>query len=260
MIKRALCDDKQEKTNQWFSPEELDRERLKYEKMDPALATADNDFGSYAKVSRGNGLNDSCIEKHNLINCDARAKLYFILLGSKKLSSIADIGCGIGLTTIALSKAFRAKKVTGIDISQDAINFARKNSVRGIEYFAQRIEPGTLLTGPYDLVVAQEFYPFTRTSDYQTHINFIEVLMRSLKKPRGIILIGLSDGTSESILDNLEKITVDVESMGGKLSIHFLPYEKLFKITRSYLLSKLITRFVGFFIDKNKFVVIKISC
>ena len=259
MTKQIPINKSRKNVDQWFSPEELDKERLKYEKMDPDLTTADNDFGSYAKVSRGNGIKGSSIEKHNLINCDIRVKFYYDLLGSRRFSTIADVGCGIGLTTTALSKIFNADKATGFDISQDAINYANQHSSRGIEYILKKVEPRKPLGGPYELVVAQEFYPFTRTRDLQTHLDYLESLMLSLTNPNGVLLIGLSDGTRESILNNIEEIASKVKIMDAKLSIHYLPNEKIFKITRSYLLSKLITKFVNLIINKNQFIVIKIT-
>lgn len=249
----------QAKVDPWFSPEELDKERLKYENMDPDLIAVDNDFGSYAKVSRGNGIKDSAIEKHNLINCDARARLYFELLGRKRFLNIADVGCGIGLTSIALSKIFKADKVTGFDISKDAINYANKTSSKGVEYAVKKVEPSMPLGGSYDLVVAQEFYPFTRTMDIRIHMGYLDSLMLSLAGNRGVILIGLSNGSGESILNNLREIKSNLEARNAKLSLHHLPYEKLFNITKSYLFSNLLTRVINLVLNKNQFVVIKIS-
>uniref|UniRef100_UPI004047863D methyltransferase domain-containing protein n=1 Tax=Polynucleobacter sp. TaxID=2029855 RepID=UPI004047863D len=251
MTKQSPPDNGQIKVDPWFSAEELKKESLKYEKMDPALILSDNDFSSYAKVSRGNGIKGSSIEKHNLINCDSRARLYFELLGRKRFSNIADIGCGIGLITIALSKIFNADKVAGFDISQDAINFAKQNSSQREEYFVKKVEPNTPLGGSYELVVAQEFYPFTRTKDLRIHMGYIESLMLSLSSPKGVLLIGLSNGTSESILNNIEEIAIKVQEMGANLSMHYLPHEKLFNITRIYWLSKIMTRFVNLLIKKT---------
>ncbi len=259
MTKQAPINHSQKEVNPWFTPEELDKERLKYEKMDPDLIATDNDFSSYAKVSRGNGIRNSSIEKHNLINCDARARLYFELLGRKQFSNIADVGCGIGLTSIALSKIFNADKVTGFDISQDAINYAKRNSSRRNEYVMKKIEPCMPLGGSYDLVVAQEFYPFTRTMDIKVHMGYIDSLMLSLARPEGVILIGLSNGSDKSILDNLQEIASNLERRGAKLSLHYLPYEKLFSITKSYSFSKLLTRIVNVFLNKKQFVVLKIK-
>lgn len=41
------------------------------------------------------------------------------------INSILDVGCGGGLFTLQLAKAFNRAKVIGIDINPDAINYAR---------------------------------------------------------------------------------------------------------------------------------------
>jgi SAM-dependent methyltransferase len=259
MTKKISSNDSKEKFEPWFSPDRLDKERLKYENMDPEIITSDNDFASYAKVSRGIGIKGSSIEKHNLINCDMRAKLYFELLGRKRLSNIADVGCGIGLTSIALSKIFNADIVIGFDISQDAINYAKMQSSKKNKFIVKKIEPNTPLGMNFNLIVAQEFYPFTRTKDLQVHIGYLESLISSLTKPNGNILIGLSSATEKSIMNNLDKIKSRVELMGARLSIYKLPNEKIYRFIKNFQISNFLTKIIYLLINKNQFVVIKIS-
>lgn len=54
------------------------------------------DFSSYAIANRGAGLVNSGIESHNLIAPKTRAGIYRCATAARKITSIADIGCGLG--------------------------------------------------------------------------------------------------------------------------------------------------------------------
>lgn len=67
------------------------------------------------------------------------AIVFEVIEGLEKLlqkppSSIADIGCGTGISSIALSTAFPNSKVVGYDISNEMLEYARRNSPVKIEY------------------------------------------------------------------------------------------------------------------------------
>ena len=61
----------------------------------------------------------------------------------------------------------------------------------------------TLVGGPYDFVLCQEFYPFTRTGALDSHREWLRLVNRNLTTD-GLAIIMVSAGTNESINDTYE--------------------------------------------------------
>ncbi len=56
----------------------------------------------------------------------------------KKFTSILEVGCGIGLNIFNLAKQFPSINFTGIDISDEAINFCKKNNnFKNVEFIKE---------------------------------------------------------------------------------------------------------------------------
>ena len=56
----------------------------------------------------------------------------------KKFASILEVGCGIGLNIFNLAKQFPSINFTGIDISDEAINFCKKNNnFKNVEFIKE---------------------------------------------------------------------------------------------------------------------------
>ena len=111
-------------SNDWWHPEKLSAtERMLSAQNTPDV---DNDFGSYKVMRETGSIRDSRILSHNNINPDYRVRYLKDFLGSNKSTTILDVECGLGLTTAAIKKYFPTAEVTGVDISSDAIRFARE--------------------------------------------------------------------------------------------------------------------------------------
>jgi len=89
-------------------------------------------------------------------------------------------------------------KVEGFDVSRDAVAHASK-LWPGCRFVAGAIRPDTQLTMTrYDLIVCQEFYPFTRTASVDEHEKWLTFVATNLSED-GIAMIAVTAANYESI-------------------------------------------------------------
>jgi SAM-dependent methyltransferase len=242
----------------WFSPKNLNESQAKWRSSDPLSMHDGNgggDFSGYARVNRGEGLLGSGIEAHNLVNCATRVRVYKHIVGSRR-SKIADIGCGLGFLSMALMDVFAAN-VDGYEVSLDAVEFA-KSRWAGPRFFCQAIEPSVPLGRMYDLIVAQEFYPFTRTADCNLHLGYLDSLRQSLSQG-GVLLVGLSEGTNDSILSNIGKLRAALGSSHVEISRKRIPFDKVYKAMPVYAVANFVSHVISFVLKKPRFCVLLIK-
>lgn len=100
---------------------------------------------------------------------------------------ILDIGCGIGWTTYEIKKAFPNSSVSGIDLSDNSIEIAKRLfGEYGIEFSAQDITQWSDEKGnQYDAIVMIDVYEHIPTQNRET---FHQVLSKSLS-PDGYIIM-----------------------------------------------------------------------
>jgi SAM-dependent methyltransferase len=243
-------------SNDWFLPKNLEKSQAECMSSDPGTISEGGDFASYARANRGVGLTGSGVESHNLTHPSFRIRLYKHILGSVPREKIADLGCGLGFSSKALADVFLAN-VDGYEVSLDAVQFS-KRTWPGLCFFCRAIEPGIPLGQTYDLIVAQEFYPFTRTADIGIHLGYIDALERSLKTG-GVLLIGLSEGTKESILSNISKLQDQLKNKRLNISLVRLPFDKVYQKIPFYAVANLLSLAVSFLMNKPRFCVILID-
>lgn len=122
----------------WWEPKKLKEAEEKARQSGDA-ESVDADFGAYRKALL-KGLQGSHAEDHNdinpLIKIDALSKV----LQMKNPSTILDVGCGLGIATGAMAKYFPNTKVMGVDISEDAIAYAKLHYPTA-EFKAVAIDP-----------------------------------------------------------------------------------------------------------------------
>jgi trans-aconitate methyltransferase len=184
----------------------------------------------------------SRIEGHNLIYADQRVQQYHTVLGRRVFRRIADIGCGLGFTTQALTRRYPQARVVGIDVSADAVEYGRR-TVADAEFVQMPIDPSGSLPGRFDLILCQEFYPFTRTGEAETHRAFVD-LFRAHLEPGGVLMIELSERDRDrTILATLDRQDWTVER-------HWLPFDRLYRslplftpmVLASHVLARLLRR------------------
>jgi SAM-dependent methyltransferase len=101
-----------------------------------------------------------------------------------KKTEVLDIGCGAG--TICFYLANKVKKITGVDISERAINTCKKSStvlhIKNVEFRTMNF-PVELPSGRYDLIILSEVIEHIENDDIAIK-NIAKLLRRN-----GIVLI-----------------------------------------------------------------------
>src|SRR5665213_466328 len=163
-----------ETSSAWHGAENLEREARAAESRGPDDLDLGQDFDSYALVNRTDRLTATAIETHNAVDqtsLEYRYRSIFHVEGidTAALGTVVDLGCGLGFTTAVLKRLIPRARVVGIDVSAEATVYARRH-FPACEFVASGISfnrPFPTGTGRHvDLFVAQEFYPFTRTDDW----------------------------------------------------------------------------------------------
>lgn len=221
----------------WFDPNALDKSQEDFRNKRFDNLNIKNDFASYAIANRGDGLQGASVNSHNLVKALPRIKQYNDILGRTNFNRIADIGCGLGITTNALAEYYVNSKVTGFDVSLDAVEFATKNFPRA-EFVKMAISPSTPLPYVFDLILCQEFYPFTRTNDFDFHNSFIQHFLNHLS-PNGVLLIELSERDyNNSVMVNLNKIVTEFDT-------YVISFDKIYNILHNFFLSRTLSMIIG---------------
>jgi len=251
-------DNQPDEHEDWFSPKRLTRQNRESRIKSVNELNLGGDFGIYALANRGLGMDLAAIRQHNLVNTKIRAVLYREILGNSKYITIADLGCGLGFTTAALAEEFMTNQVTGYEISEDACEFAAK-AFPSINFLSEAVYPHARLQEKYDLILAQEFYPFTRTSEYECHLGYVKTLANSLSE-KGVILITFRDGTKNSIFSSIPIITEELAKIGYVVTLFPLPFDRIRQYIPSYILSNWLSKLLASLLGKKRLLVVKISC
>ena len=173
---------------EWWEPNQLKkvesdfRNKSKIDQCDPH-----NDFGSYRRLLLGDSFEDSQIAEHNDINPEMKIRLIKRYLRLNKIKSILDIGCGVGFTTNAIGRIFPEAQVLGVDVSKDAIEYA-KAKFQMLDFQVRVISPNENIFGFFDAIFCFEFYPFTRNNNPEFQASMIKWLMQMVPDD-GILLI-----------------------------------------------------------------------
>lgn len=111
----ALIKDKEEVAEDPFDPPK-DVPEAKPETTVALQKTARCQFGNYNRYFGFESLNK---------NMDVRLKIFQRNVHLFKNKDVLDIGCNVGLMTLAIAKLLSPKSITGVDIDRKLINIAR---------------------------------------------------------------------------------------------------------------------------------------
>jgi 2-polyprenyl-3-methyl-5-hydroxy-6-metoxy-1,4-benzoquinol methylase len=128
---------------------------------------------------------------------------------------IADVGCGVGWSTIALARAYPNAEVTGYDLDTASIAEAAKNAaVEGVAVQFSRKDATRLADeGPFDLVLVLE-----ALHDMAHPTNVLKAIRDALS-PRGTVIVA-----DEKVADRFYAPGDDIERlMYGWSIVHCLP-------------------------------------
>jgi SAM-dependent methyltransferase len=99
---------------------------------------------------------------------------------------VADVGCGMGWSSIGIARAYPTAIVDGFDVDGPSVEAARTNAAEaGVEDRVQfhTVDVGTLDEGGYDLVLALECI-----HDMSDPVSVLEA-MRSMAGPEGTVIV-----------------------------------------------------------------------
>ena len=226
--------------NDWWKPENLSESELNH-RMSNSIDNK-NDFGSYKSMLNSGDIEKSLIRSHNELQPQYRANFIRDLVDLAKVGSVLDVGCGLGYTTKSLKDVFVDADVTGVDISADAISYAKLKFGK-CNFICQAIDPKSgIFNECFDVICAIEFYPFTRTSDFISHVSFIKYLL-SMLKPEGKLIIWQKWENPESLSSNYEEIKL--EFYNYDFYLREVPMARIARIfPKSVFVSLLLTKLV----------------
>lgn len=229
----------------WWKPERLAKAQKKI--MGSPSAGPPNyksDFYSYKVMLDTNDRVKSFIKFHNEIKPSYRVTTVKQILGDFSPKMIVDIGCGLGFTTNEFRSAYPKANLLGIDISEDAIEYASRHFPY-CDFLAQPINPKISkqkISG--DLICAFEFYPFSRTDSYHEHKAYMTHLTKHLK-PSGKLLIFQNWDNKISLSATLELLIKDLSFLSFK--IHAIPIGKIGTIVPNRNLANILSNVIRLF-------------
>lgn len=189
----------------WWSPKIIEAQEAKIRALaDVGELDTRNDFASYRALADGADPIEAGLHHHNPYTDEhifALCRDYvnvFGVLGLHSPRRIVDLGCGAGYTTAGLKRVWPDSVVEGIEVSHDAVRFANATFI-GCAFRAKAIDPAAELSEfRYDLILCQEFYPFTRTAELAEHETWLEFIKNNLSNS-GIAIVTVTASNRESI-------------------------------------------------------------
>ena len=191
----------------WWSPEALAaREQEIRSGADAEATDVRNDFASYKALVSGSDETTSGLYMHNEVQkwrIDTMCRDYAAIVRARRSrnpQTVADLGCGAGFTTDGLWRMWPSATVTGFDVSVDAVQFARVQWQQ-CQFVDGAVAPDKPMVGaPFDALLCQEFYPFTRTGDASAHRQWLRCLLNNMSND-GLAIIMVAASTHGSIND-----------------------------------------------------------
>lgn len=218
----------------WWRPEQLEKLE-KNTRLFEGLSLNEplSDFGTYKRISNGSDISTSMLASINELLPKNKIKFlnFFLKVDRSKILSILDVGCGMGFTAECLGNFYKNAKVLGVDVSPDAIDFAKKNHLNS-KFLLETVKPDNDKIGDFDLIFCFEFYPFTRTADLKIHQSFLKYFLKQLN-PSGRIVLYQKWFELESIYNNFKVLKDEFPNFRFEL-VH-VPHNKLLKYIKSHL-------------------------
>tara|TARA_X000000950_G_scaffold275453_1_gene361855 strand:- start:7374 stop:8144 length:771 start_codon:yes stop_codon:yes gene_type:complete len=227
--------------DRWWTADSLKSFYDKFEAADEShfdKLDTDYDAGSYRRMRLGDSISGSKIVNHNDPLPAYKVKFCKAIIDHNLPKRILDVGCGLGFTTQQIKIRYPRAKVIGIDVSNDAVEFGR-GKFKTCEFITQAIDPSDPLKAlDLDIIFAFEFYPFTRTSDFQVHKSYVDLFMSALN-PRGELAIFQRWDNPSSLSQNIDLLKKTYPS--HQISVFEMPIRRIGLVIPFYELSLLVT-------------------
>ena len=247
---------------EWWHPTSLEKQEKVIRDVDQieSLEKGANggDFGSYRKVFLQNDFQNTHLGMHNDLNSQNKISFIDSLLpvDKRSITHILDVGCGMGFTTHELGKFYQNATILGVDISHDAIAFAKKK-FQNQNFVQQAIEPTIPKLGNFDLIFCFEFYPFTRTNLEEIHCEYLNYFFSQLNSAGSLILHQKWNQIDSINSENLYKLKQRFSDYN--FDVKNIPHHKVIRYTKFKWISLFIDWGLRQILRKNHMKAIIIS-
>lgn len=202
---------------EWIRADNLKRrEKEDIEEVRKGGDGSGGDFGSYYALLTGRNtewVKAHAVSDENYLSSYAR-QLGRLLRdeGVERAGlRLLDVGCGPGLLTRTLARGLPGCRARGIDISESAIEYGRRQHP-DCRFDAVSVDGSMELGERFDVVHAREFYPFTRTGDLEFHRTHVEALARHVDAAGVLVLTLLS--APKSLAGSAASLATALEAAG----------------------------------------------
>jgi release factor glutamine methyltransferase len=157
------------------------------------------------------------------------------LLRGLEAPAVLDVGTGSGAIALAIEDEHPSARVTGVDVSEDALALARENAAAaGLNVRFEQADVRDGLTGRYDLVVSNP--PYVSAAEIETlepevrdwepriatvgeeHTELVARAAREVLDPGGWLVLEIAAGAREATLDLLEDLGFEELRAGPDLA------------------------------------------
>jgi trans-aconitate methyltransferase len=132
--------------------------------------------------------------------------------------TILDAGCGLGFTTAVLAEFFPKSQILGIDLAEDAIQYAKQTHQKA-SFTPIALDPDGERIGIFDLIFCFEIYPFSRNRNSLYQSKLLNNLAGNLS-PGGKIIISQTWRNVDALPPVLEEVKQRCDGLHFKV----IPY------------------------------------
>jgi SAM-dependent methyltransferase len=201
------------------------------------------DFSAYYALRHNLPQAESLLPLHGMTTEAAALYVKNFVGDFSGARNILDAGCGAGFITAALAAQFPGARVTGVDLAEDAIEWAKTN-LPSCRFEQKGVDENFRMEEKFDIIHAREFYPFTRTDDYVFVKTALLALLASLSE-RGR-LYAICTTRSEifhlSIVSQLDRIRQDPDFADFRFSLRPVIKNKVIRYFGVNFLAALLNR------------------
>lgn len=232
--------------NEWYKVDELVKNaKDRYKEYDNGEIDNTNDCDSYRLLYEGQ--ENTNIESHNSLGVAAdtiSACISFTIRKyAKTAKKLADLGGGCGFIASAIKKKNSELDIYSYDLQKYASLYGQKN-FPNIKFICKAINPDDIFDeGKFDVILAYEFYPFTRNSEVLYQKSYVDMCLNNLND-NGILLIE-APITKES--NNILNIENEMRKSYNVLDKIIMPYPKIHKLCKNYFMANIVSRIFALF-------------
>lgn len=165
---------------------------------------------------------------------------------------LGDWGGGIGTLANSLNKYFN--QVFSYDIAKDAGEYGKKQFPK-VNFITKGITDREIFEeGPFNVLIAYEFYPYTRTSEWDYQKKYIDMCLLNLKKD-GLLIIGTPNSRKKDNIMRNKRLILQNYSKKHQVKIFRLPSYQIFKVIKNLYFTNLLSDIFSVLRDSHYLII-----